>query len=185
MRQWYRCYHSETDVYDVHCCTRWTPLARGTFDLFSFFSLAEIGNSRLFVGRGNRIPQDFTFLQDVSETYLSLHLISSVWIDKNSNSVWRSFSFQDTLKCLMLLAFVKIMNWIGLKNVVVHCLIFLIPRKVLWFRTMMANVRPAGQTLIQAGFLNDPRVDFYKLIIIIYIYKRILIIFRTSLFKKC
>ena len=31
---------------------------------------------------------------------------------------------------------------------------------------MMANLWPAGQTLIHAGFLNDPRVDFYKLIII-------------------
>ena len=41
----------------------------------------------------------------------------------------------------------------------------------------MANLRPAGQT--HAGFLNNPRVDFYKLIII-YIEKNV-----KKMFKKC
>ena len=30
--------------------------------------------------------------------------------------------------------------------------------------TVVANLWPAGQTLTHKGFLNDPRVDFYKLI---------------------
>lgn len=61
MRQWYRCYHSEADVYDVHCCTRWTHtnLRSLMAEAFHFHKISLA-----------------PFLQDVFKIYLSLYLIS-------------------------------------------------------------------------------------------------------------